>query len=54
MFEHQSKRKILSFLIIDNTKMKENYIGQNTNKMYIQNIKRYISDIPLLLSKDND
>ena len=51
MFENHSKRKMFSILILDNTKIKQNCNKQNTNMQYIKN---YISDIPLLLSKDND
>ena len=54
MYEPQFKGKIFSFLTINDNITEENSIEQNDNKINIENIKKNISDIPLIISKDNN
>jgi len=46
--------KIYSYTIINNNKIKQKCKNNKTNKIDVQYIKKMISDIPLLISKNNN
>ena len=54
IYENPAPFTILSYSIIDKNITEQNIKNENGNKIDVKKIKKMISDIPLLLSKDNN
>ena len=54
IFENYAPSKILSYIIKNNNINQKNIKHGDNNKIDVKNIKKYINDIPLLLSKNNN